>query len=169
MKGFFKKTNPSDYVNSYIEDKKKRSPNSNTQTLKKFLFECVVSPIDTDVYGAILVLTELKLKRAYSSTFINNLTKQVIKVIHDKASESPANYNRYSIFTTKYEQNLFKELNKQLAKGKIEAELMQDDYYFRLIESLDIMSKLKEDLREVYYHHCPNKRPKSNNTDERVD
>lgn len=164
MEGYFKKQNPSEFVDNYIENRKKRA--TTTEELKTFLAKCAVSSVDTDIYGAILILAELKLKRVYSSTFVDKLTKNFIKIVHDKAIKSTKNYNRYYNFFAKYENRLYDELDKFRASGKSEPELMQDDFYFRLIESIGIMNVLKEDLREVAYTLCPSKRPKK---DDRVE
>lgn len=167
MEGFLGNRNPSQYVDKYIVGRKKDDLQATTQQLKKTLFECALSPKDTNVFGAIMVIAELKLKRAYSSTFLTKLTKEFVKVIHDYAMINKSNYNRYCIFVTNYEKKMRKQINEQKSTGKSEPELMEDDYYYRLVESMYVLQILKEDLREVYYHHCPNDRPKQ--TGERVE
>lgn len=168
MKGFFGKTNPSQYVDKYVIGKKNKDRQATTESLKKMLFECALSPIDTDVYGSMLVIAELKLKRAYSSTFLSNLTKEYVKVVHNYAMINKDNYNRYAYFVTDYEDKLRAQVANFKKTGKSEPELMEDNYYARLVESMFIMKTLKDDLREVYYHYCPNERPKKDNN-ERVE
>lgn len=165
MKGFFEKQNPSDYVKRYLEGKKNKDPKYTTENLKKVLFECATSDIDTDIYGSILILIELKMKRVYSTAFVDKLTKQYIKVIFSRAMLNPNHYNRYALFLRKYLSKIDAQIEYfNEHTGKVEQELMQSNHYYKLVESYNILKRIRVNIKEAYYHHCPEARPE--NTDE---
>lgn len=163
MKGFLDNLNPSEYVRIYVDGKKEGNPRATTQRLKKLIAKSAVSSNDTEVYGAILLIVELKLQRAYSSVVLNGLVDELIKAVHDNAIIKPENYARYRVFVNDYSQKVHDQIMDFAKTGKSEPELMQDNHFFRLAESYYIFKQLKQDLLEVYYHHYPNKRPKTSN------
>lgn len=163
MRGYFEQLNPSDYVRKYLEGKRKRDPKFTTERLKQWLYECAVSDIDTDVYGSILLLIELKTKRVYSTVYVDRLIQNQIKTIHRKAMISPEKYNRYAIFLRKHLAKVSAQIefiNKSTDKPV--QELMQNDTYYKLVESYHILTLIRDDIKEVFYYHCPEKRPKEN-------